>query len=506
MSNYGNGLYKQLTEQIEKSERLAKENRKLRQEAVSLTKQMEKTLSVMEERIKSAVAKATAALTVALAQKDEQIKKLSDEIARLKCQIGKDSSNSSKPPSSNGFKKVPNNREPSCRKTGGQKGHKGHTLTIPKNLAELVRDGKAEHPVIEDVAAGQSYTSDWEVDIKIILVYTERRRAVGAPETRRYGRRIQEIGVWLACQGMMSLERIHEFFGDISGGLIAPSEGSIQRFAQNVSANVDMDGYRNDLLNETVIHVDETPVKTTERPQEGTGELETASHTTFNSYIRVYSNSTTTYLTASAHKTEESVREDDILPRFCGTVVQDDESKFYKFGTHNATCGAHLCRELKGMAELSMIEWANRVRLFMTSMNNQKNEDLVNEKTSCEPAVLIHYKQQYDELIQQGAAELTTRKPGTLGHKKLRNMVNRLQKRKENYLLFMCDYTVPFTNNQAERDLRHCKIKQKVSGCYRTWQGTQVYCAIRTLLDTARKRGVHLLDALASCLPAFTAG
>ncbi|GHU68023.1 hypothetical protein FACS1894184_09040 [Clostridia bacterium] len=62
------------------------------------------------------------------------------------------------------------------------------------------------------------------------------------------------------------------------------------------------------------------------------------------------------------------------------------------------------------------------------------------------------------------------------------------------------NYVAPFTNNQAERDLRHCKIKQKISGCYRTWQGLEAYCKIRSVVDTARKRGLTALAAISSCL------
>jgi transposase len=71
-------------------------------------------------------------------------------------------------------------------------------------------------------------------------------------------------------------------------------------------------------------------------------------------------------------------------------------------------------------------------------------------------------------------------------------------------MLFMRDYVAPFTNNQAERDLRHCKTKQKVSGCYRSWQGLLDYCNIRSLTDTSRKRGADALALLRACLLQFS--
>ena len=113
-------------------------------------------------------------------------------------------------------------------------------------------------------------------------------------------------------------------------------------------------------------------------------DRETSEHTTFSAYVRTYSNATTTLLTANAYKNEEGVRTDGILTRFFGIVSHDHETKFYNFGTKHAAYGAHLIRELKGMAELCMLPWAGRV----------------------------------------------------------------------------LDYRAPFTNNQAERDLRQCKTKQ----------------------------------------------
>ncbi|MGL5512018.1 MAG: IS66 family transposase, partial [Sporomusa sp.] len=82
-------------------------------------------------------------------------------------------------------------------------------------------------------------------------------------------------------------------------------------------------------------------------------------------------------------------------------------------------------------------------------------------------------------------------------------MTNRLTKHKDNYMLFIRNYTAPFTNNQAERDLRHCKTKQKISGCFRSWHGVLDYCKLRSFLGTAKKRGINLLDSL-KLLPLVT--
>ncbi|MDR2504891.1 MAG: transposase [Oscillospiraceae bacterium] len=106
------------------------------------------------------------------------------------------------------------------------------------------------------------------------------------------------------------------------------------------------------------------------------------------------------------------------------------------------------------------------------------------------------YELKYDELVRKGGAMLADMPPKSFGYDELMRMTNRLSKYKDNYMLFLRDYTAPFTNNLAERDLRHCKTKQKISGCYRSWQGVLDYCKLRSFLGTAKKRAVNLFDSL----------
>jgi len=127
----------------------------------------------------------------------------------------------------------------------------------------------------------------------------------------------------------MSLERISEFIRTISNGLLNVSEATILQFSRTAAENIDLRPFENDLLNGAVMHTDDTPVRTTQRPASGTGVLETAKHTTFNAYVRTYSNSKTTILTANAHKDAEELKRDNILPRYFGTVSHDHEAKFY---------------------------------------------------------------------------------------------------------------------------------------------------------------------------------
>jgi transposase len=475
--------------------RLRAENSGLRADNARLLKRVEELETTMEGRIKAAVeetvAKATAPLYAMIEEKDK-------EILRLKSQIGKDSSNSSKPPCSDGFKKVPNNREKSGKKQGGQKGHIGARLNIPENLEELAAAGIVEHIILSDVADGEPYVSDWTVDIKIVTVYTEHRRKKGAPPKIEYGPQLMSVAVYLNVIGLIAFKRLSQFFREISRDLITVSKATLAGFISKAADGIELEQYIHDLLNGKVVHTDDTPIKVSARALGG--KLETAEKSTFNAYIRTYSNKTTTVLTVNPRKTEESVIADNILTRFHGIISQDHESKFYNFGDLHATCGAHLTRDLKGLSDLQMLEWAATVREFFLEMNKHKNDDVHNGISACEPVLLRRFEDRFDELLRHGKSQLDAMSPKSFGFDELRRMVNRLEKYKDNYLLFIRDYDAPFTNNQAERDLRHCKTKQKVSGCFRSWQGVLDYCKIRSLLATAKKRSENLLDALSRVL------
>lgn len=492
-------IFKHIEDLTFENERLEQENRKLRAENCGLRTEnarLHERITVletsMEDRIKKAVdeavAKAVEPLRQTIAEKDK-------EILRLKSQLEKDSSNSSKPPSSNGFKKVPNNRERSGKKQGGQQGHMGTRLNIPKNLEELVADGLAEHVIISDVQSGEPYVSDWTIDLKTTVTFTEHRRKPGLPPIIGYGRQLKTLAVYLCVVGLIAYKRLGQFFHEISHHILTVSKAALEEFQHSAANAVCLEEYIQDLLNGKVLHTDETPVKTSERPNEN-GVLRTADKTTFNAYIRTYSNKTTTVLTANAYKNEESVVSDNILTQFHGIISQDHEAKFYNYGDAHATCGEHLTRDLKGLSELNMIAWAEDVRRFFIGMNEFKNEEVREGKTACEPVSLCSFESRYDDLLRDGKLALANATAKSFGFDELRRMVNRLEKYKDSYMLFIRNYEAPFTNNQAERDLRHCKTRQKVSGCFRSWQGVLDYCKLRSLLATATKRGENLFDTL----------
>jgi hypothetical protein len=129
-------------------------------------------------------------------------------------------------------------------------------------------------------------------------------------------------------------------------------------------------------------------------------------------------------------------------------------------------------------------------------MNKYKNAELSADKTGCDEKALIDFESCYDKVLETGREALNRLKEKELGHDELRRMLNRLTDYKDCYLLFIRDYRAPFTNNQAERDLRPFKTKQKVSGCFRSWIGIKKFAKIRSFISTVKKRSQNLLDSI----------
>ena len=487
-TNYGRGIIKQVEELTLENERLNSENKRLR----------------AENREIRAEIKALEASTAAT------ITKLIDEIERLKAQINKNSGNSSKPPSQDGLKPVQNSREKSGRKNGGQPGHPGKRLELPKNLDELVEKGMARKELHDYTEGSNTYVSRYTLDVEVILVVREYRYVKGSTPLGAevtYGDKIKALTILLSTEGIIAEERLSDFFSEITYGAIKLSDATIESFMDELSTklNPELEAIETSLLNEPVMHTDETPERCTQKPDYGGAEpvIQISEGGSYNACIRTYSSSTATRYTVNPQKNDEGVQRDGILPRYIGILSHDHEAKFYNYGTAHATCGAHLGRELRGLSELQKIPWADEMRRFMTNMNNHKNADIAKGETSCDADTLLKFDQDYDRLIKKGYAALLLLKNNELGYDDLRRMLNRLAEYKDTYLLFIRDYRAPFTNNLAERDLRPCKTKQKVSGCFRSWAGIHRYVRIRSFISTAKKRKLSLLNSISRALLAL---
>jgi len=493
----------------QKNERLDAENQELRSRIAALELEI-------EARINEAVEEAITPILVELASTKEELAAAKEELAaakaeitRLNAMINLNSSNSSKPPGQDGFRKpIHNSREKSGRKRGGQKGHPGHRLSLPENLDELVDRGVVLKEVVDHTDGAKEYESRYTLDIRFYAFVTEHRYPVGQVPPERYnevtyGDVIKTLVVLLSDEGMISGNRLAEILKDITHGVINISEATINNFRSEFVKKLsnEMNAIKSDLDSGKIINTDDTPMRSAQRmvfDKDGSPiGLETAKGKSFKVTVRTYSNERSTFQTVNPGKGKDGVERDGILPNYKGIICHDHDKKMYKYGEAHGTCGEHLVRELKGLHESWNIPWAGKMREFMLRMNNYKNKDLADGQTACSEEVLAAFESEYDELVKEGQEvldelELNNEKSR---HDELRPRVKRLREFKDCYLLFMRDYDVPFTNNLSERDLRIDKTKQKISGCFRSWDGIKDYVTIRSFISTLKKRNMNLLDS-----------
>ena len=464
----------------------------------------------MEDRIRVAVAKAVAE---AVAPLREELAKAHAEIARLKSIINKDSSNSSKPPSTNGYKVIPNNRERSGRAQGGQPGHPGHRLSLPENMDELVAKGQVERRVKDNTNGAREYVSRFTIDVETKVIITEHRFARGeVPEGMQnevsYGEGIKAQALLLMNEGIIAHKRLGGIISGMTRNAVNISTGSLQKFqwdfAKQLTVSGELEAIKQDLLNGEVMNTDDTTLRTLKKivyPEntETDGQpkpptLETGEKRSLRATLRTHSNQRSTIYTVNPKKDKEGIERDGILPQYMGVLCHDHESKFFGYGKANACCGSHLTRDLKGLAGSFNCSFAESMRKFLLGMNAHKNNDLPREVVACDPDRLSGFEAEYDRLLEAGRAELEGL--DGLGSNELNAILKRLAGSKDNYMLFMRDYKVPFTNNLAERDLRPEKTKEKVSGLFRSWEGIVNHAKVMSFFSTAKKRGMDLFDCI----------
>ena len=204
-----------------------------------------------------------------------------------------------------------------------------------------------------------------------------------------------------------------------------------------------------------------------------------------------------------------------ILPRYRGTCVHDAWWSYnYYTQCKHSLCGAHLLRELTFFAELSTEQqrWAEPLRKLLLEIKGAVEEASSSGRNQLSVEEQAAFVTRYDQLVSQGLEANPAQVRGAGPEKEIeslavelrvrtsqpppRNLLLRMQRRREEVLHFMTDFSVPFDNNQAERDLRMIKLQQKVGGCFRSEEGARRFCRIRGYLSTMRKQGKNVLKAL----------
>ncbi len=428
------------------------------------------------------------------------------ENKELKSRLAQNSKNSNRPPSSDGLKKRPAFPRKKDKKTGGQKGHKGRTLEMVAHPGSVVKHAPVK------CQCGQS--------LKRVLKHTVERRQIfdlpepkleitehqllgcSCPNCRRlnvgefpaevpsrvqYGNGVRALSVLLNTGLNMPLGKVRQFFADIFGydlndstqlsahrkcyGLTAASEGQL----------------RHRLLGSRVNHFDETGLRVA-------GKLH---------WLHNCSNSKCTYLSVHPNRGRKALDSpSSLLPFYTGWSVHDCWPPYFKYeNPKHAICNAHLLRELQALIEQGS-KWAGLMHGLLLYAYEKSNKG---STAAADPSFI---ERQYDRICKWAGAEEPKARQ-RFRHKRAkktkgRNLLDRLVKHKPAVLAFINYDLVPFTNNQAERDVRPAKIKLKNAGSFRTLIGAHIYARIQSFISTARKHQLNVFNELVAIFNGYS--
>lgn len=302
----------------------------------------------------------------------------------------------------------------------------------------------------------------------------------------QYGENLKALVIALHTVGAVSVNRIHRILGSIfdiplSSGMITDT---IFDFADQIY-EVDNE-IRQQVAKSDVAHFDETGIRIN-------GKLK---------WVHVASNADYTYLYLGPQRGEKGMNAGKVLPVFDGVAVHDCWAPYWHYDTEHAVCCAHLLRELKGVTENHPEQtWASSFSELLLKMKSARDDAVEKGLCTLSTRRLNGFRKRYDEILKTAREEnpLPPQPEGKRGRKKkgkLLSLIDRLDKFREEICRFSKSFSVPFDNNQAERDIRMIKVKTKVSGGFRTVGGAVAFLRILSYLDTSKKQGISLFDAI----------
>jgi transposase len=431
-------------------------------------------------------------------------------IQALEDQLAKNSSNSGKPPSSDGLKKASRNRslrKSSGKKSGAQPGHPGHRLEMSANPNRIERhpvhrcshcQASLEEAPVERIEKRQEYelpplqliVTEHQAEVKRCPCCGQTTQAEfpeGITQLAQYGPGFKAWLTYLNQKHFIPLERVNEFCEDVFHHSVG--EGTIVEANAQVAETVEpVDERTKQYLIETeeTVHFDESGLRVNQKLN----------------WIHSASTQRLTCYHIDPKRGQEGIDRAGILPKRTGNSMHDDWKPYYSYpdAQHDA-CNAHHLRELAFLQERYPQDWEGEMAKHLVTIK-EAIEEAVTQGRDCLTAEQITiFEARYDELVERGLGlnPLTERPPGKRGKLKQpppKNLLDRLRDHKSAVLAFMYDFKVPFDNNLAERDIRMVKLKQKISGCFRSEEGAKVFCLIRGYLSTAQKNGVSALEAL----------
>ena len=495
VSNYGKSVYNQLMDVMARLDVLEEEHLNDRKKIVNLNAEI-KSLQKENSRLKTELDMVKTENRV-LREENNSLHKenqlLRDDNERMKRTLNNNSTNSGQPPSSDPPGKAPNtynSRKPTKKKAGAQPGHKGHHISKAE-VEEKIREGYMEHRVEEIGNPGNPYVTRYRLDLEVktiateIRIYADENGKFQIPEEYKadvsYGENIKAIAAFLYSEGVVANDRICLFINSLSQDTLKISTGSIYGFCRHFSETCSQlrPILEDALLNSEVVCTDATTI-TTNGAQ---------------TYIRNFSTSDCVLYYGCEKKDLKTMGELRILKEYAGTLIHDHETSMYHFGTRHGECDVHLGRYLQKNTEETGNLWSYHLGQFLRGMDHTRNEKIRIGGTAFTDEQLARYEERYDELIREGR-EANKKTKGRKAKKEEKALLNRLEKYKANYLLFLWDFKVPFSNNMSEKDLRICKNREKMAGGFRNGDGRQMYCDIISFVETVKRKKKNIFESI----------
>lgn len=429
----------------------------------------------------------------------EMFNKMSERISELEAQLSQNSTNSSKPPSKDGYNKPKSLREKSEKKRGGQFGHEGHGLKI-ESEADKIIEHKAEVCSkcgmklngLASVCADVRNVIDFEVIVKIIrhkqmrTVCSNCGRANDgkmpdeATRSACYGSGLRAFSALMSNYACVSMGKIKTIFSEVFD--IKLSVGTIANINKDYSKKSEpiLKEIKSEIRKSAVINSDETGIN----------------NNGANWWLHTASTPELTYMTAHPKRGKEGIDDNGVLIGYTGTAVHDCMGAYYKYqDCIHALCNAHLLRELEWVCDYTSQSWAAKMQDLLLKMKAVKEKYIETDKTELSCYYSRKFAGEYTEIIELAKSEVPF-DPNSRKQHKSYNLFKRFCQRQDEITRFVNDFDVPFDNNQAERDIRITKIKEKSAGCFRSDDGVTGFAKISSVIGTAVKQGKSVFNTL----------
>jgi len=452
------------------------------------------------------LAEAEAALVerdVQIAERDARIEKLTERVAALEALLGKDSRTSSKPPSSDGLGKAPprSRRECSGRAPGKQPGEPGVTLRQTERPDRVVTHRPArcggcgaglQQAPVTSVEKRQVFDLP-EPRIRVTEHQLQHRRCpcgrttmapvpAGVNAPVQYGPRVRAISAYLVGYQHLPYARAGETLADLLG--VHLSTGTLATIVHDTGEGLDefLSLVTQQITVAEVAHFDETGLRVA-------GAL---------AWIHAAVTDTHAIFTVHLNRGHDGMHAAGILPAFGGIAVHDGFTPYRAYGSAHQLCNAHHLRELAAIRDADPgpdQDWTDDLTRLLCELNDLTRYARTAGAHALDQRLLTAYQRRYNAIITTGQTRNPTPE-GRNARSPAVKLLARLATHGTDVLRFATDLRVPFDNNQAERDIRMVKLRQKISGGLRTWTGATTFCNIRSYLATTRKHGITALQAL----------